>query len=98
MPNLNPPVRTLTDAKAYKQRIMAFKPANSTFDLLMTIYLTDLTTPAEIIEAKASGIVYAAKLYPAGATTNSQHGVTSVSKIESVLQVTCCCKQSHIPT
>ncbi|RMP67173.1 hypothetical protein ALQ18_02228 [Pseudomonas marginalis pv. marginalis] len=81
MPNLVPPVRNAEQADAYRQRILAARPAGSRFEPLMVLYLTDRTQPEEIREAKASGFVYAAKLYPAGATTNSDSGVTSIDKI-----------------
>jgi dihydroorotase len=84
MPNLVPPVTTIELAKAYQQRIMAANPM-PTFKPLMTLYLTDKTTAAEIKKAKASGFVYAAKLYPAGATTNSDSGVTSTANIKEAL-------------
>lgn len=84
MPNLVPPVTNTELAEAYQARIMAAQPA-STFKPLMTLYLTDKTTAAEIRKAKASGLVYAAKLYPAGATTNSDSGVTSTSNIREAL-------------
>src|SRR5512140_316098 len=71
MPNLKPPVTTTSQAQAYRTRILAALPASSRFQPLMTLYLTDNTTAAEIQRAKSSGAVYAAKLYPAGATTNS---------------------------
>jgi len=83
MPNLVPPVTNTVLAKAYHDRIMACKPS-AQFAPLMVLYLTDNTTVADIEEAKASGIVYAAKLYPAGATTNSSSGVTSVDKLKDV--------------
>ena len=83
MPNLVPPVTNSTLAKSYYDRIMACQP-QSHFEPLMVLYLTDNTTVADIEEAKASGIVYAAKLYPAGATTNSSSGVTSVDKLKDV--------------
>ncbi|UJF17318.1 dihydroorotase [Vibrio sp. SS-MA-C1-2] len=85
MPNTVPPVTTTEMAIAYKERIMAEKPANN-FTPLMALYLTDKTTPDEIKKAKASGAVVAAKLYPAGATTNSDSGVTSAQKIYPVLE------------
>lgn len=86
MPNLQPPVRTLADAEAYRSRILAALPKeSSSFQPLMTLYLTDATTPETIRTAAASGIVLAAKLYPAGATTNSAMGVTSLTKIATVL-------------
>ena len=84
MPNLVPPVTTTELAEAYQQRIMAANPM-PTFKPLMVLYLTDKTTAAEIKKAKASGLVYAAKLYPAGATTNSDSGVTSTANIKEAL-------------
>ena len=79
MPNLRPPVTTVELARAYRGRILAQLPANSRFEPLMTLYLTDNTTPAEIALAKASGVVHALKYYPAGATTNSDSGVTQLA-------------------
>lgn len=84
MPNLVPPVTTTELAEAYQQRIMAANPM-PTFTPLMVLYLTDKTTAAEIKKAKASGLVVAAKLYPAGATTNSDSGVTSTANIKEAL-------------
>ena len=84
MPNLVPPVTNAELATQYHQRIMAAKPSKQ-FQPLMVLYLTDQTTAEDIRAAKASGIVYAAKLYPAGATTNSSSGVTNVDNIASVL-------------
>ena len=86
MPNLKPPVRTLEDAIAYRDRIKSCIEDNE-FQPLMTLYLTDTTTPEDIIRAKSSGVVFAAKLYPAGVTTNSEFGVTQIDKVDSVLQV-----------
>jgi dihydroorotase len=80
MPNLRPPVTTTEEAHAYRDRILAALPAASRFEPLMTLYLTDNTTPAEIATAKASGIVHAVKYYPAGATTNSESGVTDLAR------------------
>ncbi len=85
MPNLVPPVMNTEQALAYKQRILAARPANSQFEPLMVLYLTDKTDPAEIAKAKAAGIV-ACKLYPAGATTNSDSGVTHLENIYPVLE------------
>ena len=85
MPNLVPPVTTTELAEAYQQRILEAAPC-PTFTPLMVLYLTDKTTAAEIKKAKASGLVYAAKLYPAGATTNSDSGVTSTANIAQALQ------------
>ncbi|WP_137939148.1 dihydroorotase [Chitinivorax sp. B] len=78
MPNLKPPVTTVELAAAYRERILAALPAGSRFEPLMVLYLTDLTSPAEVIKAKQSGFVKAIKLYPAGATTNSDSGVTDL--------------------
>jgi dihydroorotase len=80
MPNLRPPVTTTEAAGAYRQRIVGALPAGSRFEPLMTLYLTDNTDPAEIARAKASGFVHAVKYYPAGATTNSDSGVTSLER------------------
>jgi dihydroorotase len=66
MPNIKPPVRNLEEALAYKARIMSHVPLGSSFEVLMTLYLTDYTTPEEIVRSFESGNVYAAKLYPAG--------------------------------
>jgi len=86
MPNLKPPVTTLAQAQAYRERILAARPAGSRFEPLMTLYLTDNTPASEIRAAKASGIVHGVKLYPAGATTNSDHGVTSIDKAMPALE------------
>ncbi|GAA0556503.1 dihydroorotase [Halomonas salifodinae] len=80
MPNLKPPVTTTEQALAYRQRILAAVPEGVAFEPLMTLYLTDNTAPEEIERAVASGQVHGVKLYPAGATTNSDSGVTSVDK------------------
>ena len=85
MPNLKPPVISVADALAYRERILAALPAGSHFQPLMTLYLTDHATPALVREAKAAGIV-AFKLYPAGATTNSDSGVTDLFKLLPVLE------------
>ena len=85
MPNLSPPVTNVVMAKAYLSRILQSLPKGSTFDPLMVLYLTDRTTKREIMEASKSKEVYAAKLYPSGATTNSENGVTSIKKIYPVL-------------
>ncbi|MCJ1885382.1 dihydroorotase [Pseudomonas sp. LA21] len=86
MPNLVPPVRNAVEADAYRQRILAARPAGSRFEPLMVLYLTDRTSVEDVRAAKASGYVHAAKLYPAGATTNSDSGVTSVDNIFHVLE------------
>ncbi|QUJ66303.1 dihydroorotase [Photobacterium sp. GJ3] len=80
MPNLIPPVTDTEAALAYRERILAAQPSEN-FSPLMVLYLTDNTTPDEIRKAKATGHVYAAKLYPAGATTNSDSGVTDINKL-----------------
>jgi len=85
MPNLKPPVTTVAAATAYRQRILAALPAGSAFTPLMTLYLTDQTDPAEIDKALKSQCVHACKLYPAGATTNSDSGVTDIRRIDDVL-------------
>jgi dihydroorotase len=86
MPNLRPPVRTAGEARAYRERIMAALPAGSDFEPLMTLYLTDNTQAEEIRRAKADGVVHAVKYYPAGATTNSESGVTDIRKCFAVLE------------
>ncbi|KAJ4729791.1 putative Dihydroorotase, mitochondrial [Melia azedarach] len=78
MPNLKPPITTTAAAVAYRESILKALPANSNFTPLMTLYLTDTTSPDEIKLARRSGVVFAVKLYPAGATTNSQDGVTDL--------------------
>lgn len=85
MPNLKPPVTTVADALAYKERIMAAVPEGSHFEPLMVLYITDHATPELVREAKAAGIA-AFKLYPAGATTNSDSGVTDLFKLIPVLE------------
>ncbi len=85
MPNLKPPVTSVTLAAEYRQRIVAAVPAGMRFEPLMTLYLTDNTPTTEIDAAKASGIVHGVKLYPAGATTNSDAGVTDLGKCSAVL-------------
>ena len=86
MPNLVPPVVTLADAAAYRERILAALPEGMTFEPLMTLYLTEGTDPADVERAAASGLVKAVKLYPAGATTNSQSGVRDLDKVMPVLE------------
>lgn len=85
MPNLKPPVCTLRDAEQYYQRIKTSLPSETSFTPLMTLYLTDNTTPEEVFVAHKSGLVKAYKLYPAGATTNSALGVTSIGAIAPAL-------------
>ena len=86
MPNLRPPVTTTAMALAYRERIRIALPAGSRFEPLMTLYLTDNTPPDEIARAKASGVVHAVKYYPAGATTNSDSGVTDLARCYGVLE------------
>ncbi|MCK9284775.1 MAG: dihydroorotase [Rhodocyclaceae bacterium] len=85
MPNLKPPVTTVALAAAYRERILEALPAGLVFEPLMTLYLTDNTSPGEVDAAKASGFVHGIKLYPAGATTNSDVGVTDLAKCSAVL-------------
>lgn len=86
MPNLRPPVTTTAQALAYRDRILAARPRGSAFEPLMTLYLTDNTTADEVRRAMASGVVHAVKLYPAGATTNSDSGVTDVRRCAAALE------------
>lgn len=86
MPNLTPPVTNVAQADAYHDRILAAVPAGIRFQPLMTLYLTDNTTRQDIIDAAASERVFACKLYPAGATTNSDNGVTNPKNIYPVLE------------
>jgi dihydroorotase len=85
MPNLKPPVTTVAQAIAYRDRILAALPAGARFEPLMTLYLTDATPADEIRRARESGFVHAVKLYPAGATTHSEAGVTSLAKCAPAL-------------
>jgi len=82
---ISPPITTTALAQAYYQRILDALPTDSDFQPLMTLYLTDDTLPGEISRAKNSGVVFAIKLYPAGATTNSDSGVTQLQKTWSAL-------------
>jgi dihydroorotase len=86
MPNLVPPVTTVAMAEAYRNRILAARPAGSDFQPMMTCYLTDHTSADEIEKGHAEGVWLAAKLYPAGATTNSAHGVQDLKAIRGVLE------------
>jgi dihydroorotase len=86
MPNLQPPVRTVADAQAYRARILEALPDGFAFEPLMTLYLTEDTAPAEIRRARQSGFVHAVKYYPAGATTNSQSGVTDLARCDAVFE------------
>ena len=88
MPNLKPPVTTTQQALEYRERILAALPAGAAFTPLMTLYLTEKTSPDEIRRAKASGHVYAVKYYPAGATTNADAGVTDILRCQAVLEAT----------
>ena len=85
MPNLKPPVTSAAQAVAYRERILAAVPRGASFEPLMTLYLTDTLPPDEIARAKAAGVV-ALKLYPAGATTNSDAGVTDLRKTYPTLE------------
>ncbi|WP_374693516.1 dihydroorotase [Thiothrix subterranea] len=86
MPNLKPPVRTVAEASAYRERILAALPAEMRFEPLMTLYLTDKTSPEDIRQAKSSGFIHAVKYYPAGATTHSDSGVTDIHRVAAVLE------------
>lgn len=86
MPNLSPPVTTVEQALAYRERILAAVPAEAEFQPLMTAYLTDNIDAAEVEAGFSSGVLTACKLYPANATTNSEHGVTSVALVARVLE------------
>ncbi len=86
MPNLRPPVTTTEQARAYRERILGALGIGSAFEPLMTLYLTDRLPPDEIDRARDSGIVHAVKLYPAGATTNSEEGVTDLAAVYPVLE------------
>jgi dihydroorotase len=86
MPNLKPPIVTVEQAAAYRRRVLAALPPASGFEPLMTLYLTDATAPEEIDRARHSGIVHGVKLYPAGATTHSEAGVTDIAKTYAVLE------------
>lgn len=86
MPNLKPPVATTAQAIAYRDRILAALPEGNRFEPLMTLYLTDATAPDEIRRAVASGVVHGVKLYPAGATTHSDAGVTDLRKCAGALE------------
>jgi dihydroorotase len=86
MPNLRPPVTTVELADEYRARVLAALPKGAKFEPLMTLYFTDNTSVGEIKKAKASGIIYGVKLYPAGATTNSDSGVTDLMKCANALE------------
>ncbi len=86
MPNLRPPITTVDLAVAYRARILEALPAGVEFEPLMTLYLTDNTSADEIVKAKNSGIIHGVKLYPSGATTNSDSGVTTLDKCTQALE------------
>ena len=85
-PNLIPPVITSNEARMYRDRILAARPVGSTFNPLMTLYLTDKTDPNDVSSAFADGLINAVKYYPAGATTNSESGVTNINNVMPVLE------------
>jgi len=86
MPNLKPPVRSVADATAYRDRIIAAIPDGKSFEPLMTLYLTDNTSPEDIVAVKDSQFIKAVKYYPAGATTNSELGVTDIRRCDRVFE------------
>lgn len=86
MPNLKPPVVTTDEAQAYYQRIVSHRPTGSSFEPLMTLYLTDNTASDEVHRAADSGLIHAFKVYPAGATTNSDSGVTNIRALYPVFE------------
>ncbi len=91
MPNLQPPVTTAAQARDYRARVLAALPDGSGFTPLMTVYLTDQTSADDLRAGHEEGVVTAVKLYPAGATTHSEHGVTSIDRVTNVLE----CMQKH---
>jgi dihydroorotase len=86
MPNLRPPLSTTAQVLEYRERILRALPPGNTFEPLMTLYLTDNTPATEIAQAKSSGKVHGVKLYPAGATTNSDSGVTAIARCHAALE------------
>ncbi|MBI1731623.1 MAG: dihydroorotase [Gammaproteobacteria bacterium] len=86
MPNLRPPVATVPQALAYRERILRAVPEGIRFVPLMTLFLTDATSPAEIRQARDSGVVFGVKWYPAGATTHSDPGVTDIARVQAALE------------
>ncbi|MBD3850457.1 MAG: dihydroorotase [Acidobacteria bacterium] len=86
MPNLQPPITTVAEARAYRRRIVDALPENAAFEPLMTLYLTDLTPPDEIAAASVDDAIVGVKLYPAGATTNSEAGVTDLDLVMPTLE------------
>jgi dihydroorotase len=91
MPNLAPPVTRTAQALAYRERILRALPVGAAFEPLMTLYLTDTTTPQEILAARDSGRVFGVKLYPAGATTHSEAGVTDIERTYPALEEMAAC-------
>ncbi len=87
MPNLVPPVVTAADARAYRDRIFSALPSGADFTPLMTLYLTENTDPDDVKQAAADGLIHAVKLYPAGATTNSDSGVSDFNKVAQVFDI-----------
>ena len=87
MPNLLPPVTTMVEVNAYRQFIIEHIPEGAVFEPLMTLYLTPACQPAELVKAKESGVVHAVKLYPQGATTHSDAGISKLSSVYPVLEV-----------
>ena len=87
MPNLSPPVTTSAGAEAYRERILAALRPGTVFEPLMTCYLTDTTDPADLRAGFEKNILVAAKLYPAGATTNAEAGVTQIDRLDPVFAV-----------
>jgi dihydroorotase len=85
MPNLTPPITTVEMARAYRDRILAALPAHAKFEPLLTLYLTNATSPVDIDRAQAAGFVHGVKLYPAGATTHSAAGVSDIAMVHAVL-------------
>jgi dihydroorotase len=86
MPNLQPPITTIAEAGAYRQRILEALAEKAPFEPLMTLYLTDVTSPGEVIEASKDDTIVGVKLYPAGATTNSEAGVTSLDRVMPTIE------------
>lgn len=86
MPNLTPPVTNVNRASDYRERILAQRPEGSDWQPLMVLYLTDNTSPDDIIAAANSGFIYGCKYYPAGATTNSDSGVTNLNNMDAVFE------------
>jgi dihydroorotase len=86
MPNLQPPITTVAGALSYRRRIIEALPETASFEPLMTLYLTDLTSPGEVIEAAADDTIVGVKLYPAGATTNSEAGVTDLDRVMPTIE------------